>query len=84
MRIDTLREKLAEKKASQGRMLQEYITKMEEVISKIGSIEERFESHKEERGRYSTEVARVFKEKSTFMAMHGILVGNVGTLENWK
>lgn len=57
---------------------------MEDVISKIDAIEEKFQAHKEERARYSTEVARVFKEKSTFLAMHGILSSNVATLENWK
>jgi len=57
---------------------------MEEVVNKIDSITEKFAAHKEERNRYSTEVAKTFKEKSDFMKMHEILKSNVGTLEDWK
>jgi len=51
VRLDTLRQKLSEKKEAQGKVLQEYTKKMEDVISKIDAIEEKFQAHKEERAR---------------------------------
>lgn len=53
---------------------------MDEIISKIGGIKERFDKHIKDRNAYAKDVAVVFKEKNDMLKIHKTLKNNVETL----
>lgn len=48
-RIDSLRMLIADRRVAQGKILAEFLVKMDDAIKKIDAIKERFDKHKNDR-----------------------------------